>query len=130
MKSPTPKAQCLGGIVKIQPPTCDVNFSNNISIPQVRVNKRETELDSIFKILGFIFKCVSHTMTGEDFQIYSVQVTRKCICKTFPLPYHDLIISPHVKQPPKFYPKNFILSYKAFFKKKVPINFFCRDTML
>ena len=49
MKSPTPEAQCAEGVFQIQSPICDVYFSNNISIPQVRVNKRETELDSTFE---------------------------------------------------------------------------------
>ena len=49
MKSPTPEAQCAEDVFQIQSPICDVYFSNNISIPQVRVNKRETELDSTFE---------------------------------------------------------------------------------
>ena len=36
---------------------------------------------------------VSPTMFGDNFQIYSVQITGKCICET-PTPWHDLIISP------------------------------------
>ena len=38
-------------------------------------------------------------MVGGNFEIYSVQITGKCICETFPPPLHDLIIRPHVKQP-------------------------------
>ena len=38
-------------------------------------------------------------MAGENSQIYSVQITGKCICETFPPPLHDLIIGPHVKHP-------------------------------
>ena len=49
MKPPTPEIQCTEGIFQIQSPICDVYFSSNISIPQVRVNKRETELDSTFE---------------------------------------------------------------------------------
>ena len=49
MKYPTQEAQCAEGIFQIQTPICGVNFSNNISIPQVRVKKRETELDSTFE---------------------------------------------------------------------------------
>ena len=37
-------------------------------------------------------------MARENFQIYSVQVIGKCICETFFLSFHDLIINPHVKQ--------------------------------
>ena len=53
MKSPTPEAQCAKGVFQIQSPIqspiCGVYFSNNISVPQVRVNKGKTELDSTFK---------------------------------------------------------------------------------
>ena len=49
MKSPTPEAQCAEGVFQIQSPISDVYFSNNISVPQVRVNKRETEVDSTFE---------------------------------------------------------------------------------
>ena len=48
MKFPTPEVQCADGVFQIQSRICDVYFSN-ISVPQVRVNKRETELDSTFK---------------------------------------------------------------------------------
>ena len=49
MKSPTSEAQCAEGVFQIQSPICDAYFSNDISIPQVRVNKRENELDSTFE---------------------------------------------------------------------------------
>ena len=41
MKSPTLEAKCAKGVFQTQPPTCDVNFSNNISITQVRINERK-----------------------------------------------------------------------------------------
>ena len=41
MKSPTPEAKCAKGVFQIQSPICGVNFSNNISITQVKVNERE-----------------------------------------------------------------------------------------
>ena len=48
MKSPTPEAQCAKGVFQIQSPIqfpiCGVYFSNNISIPQVRVNKGKLNL--------------------------------------------------------------------------------------
>ena len=37
------------GILQLQPPVSGVNFSNNISIPQVRVNITETEDGTIFE---------------------------------------------------------------------------------
>ena len=46
MKSPTPEAQFAEGVFQIQSPICDVYFSNNISIPQVRVNKKKIELET------------------------------------------------------------------------------------
>ena len=49
MKSPPPEALCANGVVQIHPPISGVNFSNNISIPQIRVNLRETEHDTIFE---------------------------------------------------------------------------------
>ena len=41
MKSPTPETKCAEGVFQIQSPICDVNFSNNISITQARVNERK-----------------------------------------------------------------------------------------
>ena len=49
MKSPTPIEQFAEGIFQIQFPICGVYFSNNKSIPLIRVNKRETELESTFE---------------------------------------------------------------------------------
>ena len=49
MKSPTPEAQCAEGVFQIQSTICGIYFPNNISIFQVRFNKRETELDSTFE---------------------------------------------------------------------------------
>ena len=54
MKSPHPETQCAKDVFKIQPLTsgainniiCNINNSNNISIPQVRANKRETQHDT------------------------------------------------------------------------------------
>ena len=47
MKSPTTEAWCAG-VFQIQFPVCGVNSSNNISMTQVRVNEKETELDPTF----------------------------------------------------------------------------------
>ena len=38
-------------------------------------------------------------MSGENFQISSVQITWKFICETSANLLHDLIISPYVKEP-------------------------------
>ena len=49
MKSPPPEVWREKGVFQIQPPISGVNFSNKISIPQVRVNMRETEHDTTFE---------------------------------------------------------------------------------
>ena len=49
MKCPTLEAHYAEDIFQIQSPICGVYFSNNMWIPQVRVNKRETELDLSFE---------------------------------------------------------------------------------
>ena len=41
MKSPIPEVKCAKGVFQIQSPTCGVNFSNNVSIAQVRANERK-----------------------------------------------------------------------------------------
>ena len=46
MKSPPPQAECKKGV---QPTISGVNVSNNVSIPQFRVNMRETEYDTTFE---------------------------------------------------------------------------------
>ena len=40
---------CAKDVFQIQTPISSVNFSNNISIPQVRINIRETKHDTTFK---------------------------------------------------------------------------------
>ena len=67
----TPEAQCAEGVFQIQFPICGVNISNNISVTQIRVNERKTNLTPILKPLN-------HELPA--------------------LP--DLIICPHVKYPP------------------------------
>ena len=55
-------------------------------------------------------------MAGENFQIYTVQVTQKCICETFPPSFHDLIIRPHVKQPfPYTFPQESLFPHEKLF---------------
>ena len=41
MKSPAPETKCTKGVFQIQSPICGVNFSNNTSVTQVRVNERK-----------------------------------------------------------------------------------------
>ena len=56
-------------------------------------------------------------MTGENFHIYCVYITGKCIRETFlpTWPWYDLIISPHVKQ----FVQKVCSPMQSFFKKKV-----------
>ena len=42
-----PEAECVKDVFQIKPPASGVNFSNNMSIPQDRVNMSETENDTI-----------------------------------------------------------------------------------
>ena len=52
MKSPAPEKKRAKGVFQIQSPICGVNFSNNISITQVRVNERKTNLTRPLKPLN------------------------------------------------------------------------------
>ena len=70
-------------------------------------------------------------MAGEIFQIYTVQITGKCICETFPPSLHDLIIRPYVKQSPhKFAQKSLFPDEKLFKRKKSSHTFAGGDTLL
>ena len=69
-------------------------------------------------------------MAGENFQIYSLQITGKCLCETFPPPLHDLTIRPPVKQSPINLSKKICSSMESFFKKKVPNNVFLKEETL
>ena len=56
MNSPSPEVWCAESDFQMQSPIYDVNFSNNISMTQVMVNERETELDSTFNLLTINLK--------------------------------------------------------------------------
>ena len=132
MKFQSPNAQCAKGVFQIQFLICGVYFSN-ISIPQIRVNKKETEPDSassplnsrinfsiILKTDQDLFSRMPPTMAGEKLQTYTVQITGKCVCENFPRSLHDLIIRPYVKHPPPSInlPKKVCSHIKGFFKRK------------
>ena len=98
MKSPILEAQCAEDGFQIQSPICGANFSNIISITEVSVSERKTEVDFIFNLLNInlkkksfhnsidwckgLFSSVSPTMAGGKFQIYSVQINGKCFYET------------------------------------------------
>ena len=72
-------------------------------------------------------------MARKIFYTCTVQITGKCICKTFPPSLHDLIIRPHAKQfPHKFAQKSLFPHEKLSEEKKRPLPFFFwgGDTML
>ena len=71
-------------------------------------------------------------MAGENFQIYTVQITGKCICETFPPSLHDLIIRPHVKQSPHKFAQKSLFPHEKLFKEKKgpPLILGGGDTML
>ena len=51
MKSPPQLSKhCVKGVFQIHPPVSGVNFTNNTSIPQFRVNVKETDHDTTFEI--------------------------------------------------------------------------------
>ena len=54
MKSPTQETKWAEGVFQIQSPICDVNFSNNISVNQVRVDVRKTNLTQPLKFWSFV----------------------------------------------------------------------------
>ena len=91
MKCLTPEVQRAEGVFQSQSHICGVNFSNNISIIQVRVNEGKTNLTKPLKVLN-------HSL----------------------LPLHDLVISPYVKHPPLNLPQNFVPPCQAFLRKKFP----------
>ena len=55
MKSPTPEAKSAKGVFQIPSPICGVNFSNNISITQVRVSEGKTNVTRPLKPLNHYF---------------------------------------------------------------------------
>ena len=65
-----------------------------------------------------LFSSVLPAMAVEHFQIYSVQITGKCICETFHFssPLH-LIIILHVKHPPINFPQKVRPAMQSFSKK-------------
>ena len=52
MISPAPEAKCAKSVFQIQSPICGVDFSNNMSITQVRVNERKNNLTLPLKLLN------------------------------------------------------------------------------
>ena len=62
------------------------------------------------------------TTVAENFQIYSVQITRKCICQTFPSCRHDLSIGSSMQ---KNSPINLLIKVfppmKTFFSKRITL---------
>ena len=103
------KALCAKGVFQIRLPISGVNFPNNISIPQLEPASRNWTLHNLWNLLTINFKDKSFHNSiewsglylhaniqpdGENFQIYSVKITGKCISVTLLLPpWHDLLTS-------------------------------------
>ena len=77
-----------------------VNFSNNISITQVRINERNTNL--------------TRPLQPPNHELS---------------PLHDLMISPHVKHSAIKLLKNICSLMQSFFLEKVPSNFWGVETL-
>ena len=93
MKSPPPEAYCAKEVFQIQSPIFSVNVSNNISIPQVRVNLMEIGYDATFELSKLLTSGINLSVVPY-FQVNMVKfvhITGKCICETPPC--YDLIIS-------------------------------------
>ena len=101
-----------------------VNFSNNISITQVRINERNTDLTR-----GVNF--------SNNISITQVRINERNTDLTRPLqppnhelpPLHGLIISPHVNYSAVKLPKNIWNLMQSFFLEKVPSNFWGKETL-
>ena len=49
---PTPETECAEGVFQIQAHICGIKFSSNISINEVRVNEKKTNLNQRLKPLN------------------------------------------------------------------------------
>ena len=73
-----------------------------------------------------IFRNISHTMVGEHFQIYRVQIIGKCICET--LPGDDMIINPSCSTTPPNHLINLLKKclrgghYWKWYAQKIPVS--------
>ena len=90
----SPGVECEKGVFQIQSPIFGIKFSNNMSLPQDRVNiEWNLTWHNIWNLLTINILDKSYsTLLGEKFRIYKVQITRKSICET-PLSLHNAIIS-------------------------------------
>ena len=105
MKFPAPKALCAKGVFQIQRPISGVNFSNNTSI-----------LHITYYNLWNLYR-----MVRKNFQIYSDQITRKCILwNSFSLGMIWPLIPPCRIIPPIQLPQKICPPMKCIIWKKVP----------
>ena len=140
MKFPTLEAHCAEDIFQIQSPICGVYFSNNMWISQARdkkkgnwtwlelwklstINLEDKSFHNSKEWLGFNLKCVSHHSWGKFSDLLCSNYW-KMHFETFSHSLHDLIIRPHVKQPPLNLTKKFCSPMKSFFKEKSLPHFF------
>ena len=133
MKCPTPEEQCAEGLFQIQPPSCAVHYLNiKVSTSEklnmtFEISKLSTSKINPSKILYRLVRALSSSvypmMVVENFQIYSVQITGKCICETFPLSFGmigSLVPIQDTPRPPQVCKKGWS-PHKKVFLEKAPI---------
>ena len=84
IKSPTTEAECAKGVFKIHSLISSVVY---VKITGHGQHEWSWTSHNIWNLLAINLKDKSYsTMLGENFWVYSVQITRKCICET-PTPF-------------------------------------------
>ena len=122
------------GISQIHCPVSGVNFSNNISIPQVRVNITETEHGTIFEfseILTFGINTFIISWNGRclifkwRFTVFRLPENAFVIYETPSPPWHDLIISSCIYNnlPTRFLVQKSLSPHEKHFFEKTPSYF-------
>ena len=127
MKSPSPDAYCATGVFKVQPPISCAKFSSksgstwgklNTTKPLKPLNLSDKSFHSFKELSGLCLQ-VSIPPVGESFQIYSVQITGKCIYETTPQPpptlniIWSLVLS--FRNPPHKFLKKSLSPHEIFF---------------
>ena len=89
------------GVLQIHHDASRLNFLNNISVPRVRVNIRETENAKLLKF--FRYKHLRQVLSNfikcsklRRFTVFRLLENASIIYETPPLLWHDLIISPPI----------------------------------
>ena len=121
------KCEISKGVFQIYPNVSGVNFSNNISVSQVRVNIKETEHGITFEIsltiTTFRIKTFMVLQNGQGlifkwrFKVFRLLKNAFIIYETPPKPWHNLIISPPILNNPHiFFCSKFVMKSFSFGK--------------